>query len=86
MIAETSGFTKVVILGASAIGSYCGSMLSKKTGVLLVGRWGHVDAVNSLGLEVTGAVEETFDLNASTELSARSHMRVGLISIEEITV
>ncbi len=69
MTAETSGFTKVIVLGAGAIGSYYGSMLSRKTDVLLVGRRGHVDAVNSRGLEVTGAVEGTFDLDASTELS-----------------
>ena len=69
MTAETSGFTKVIILGAGAIGSYYGSMLSRKTDVLLVGRRGHVDAVNSRGLEVTGAVEGIFDLDASTELS-----------------
>jgi 2-dehydropantoate 2-reductase len=70
MTAETSGFTKVIVLGAGAIGSYYGSMLSRKTDVLIVGRRGHVDAVNSRGLEVTGAVEGTFDLDASTELGS----------------
>jgi 2-dehydropantoate 2-reductase len=70
MTAEISGFTKVIILGAGAIGSYYGSMFSRKTNVLLVGRRGHVDAINSRGLEVTGAVEGTFDLDASTEFSS----------------
>jgi len=69
MTTEASDFTKVIVMGAGAIGSYYGSMLSRKTDVLLVGRRGHVDAVNSRGLEVTGAVEGTFDLDASTELS-----------------
>ncbi len=70
MTAETSGFTKVIVLGAGAIGSYYGSMLSRESDVLLVGRGEHVDAVNSRGLEVTGTVEGTFDLDASTELSS----------------
>ncbi len=69
MTAETPDFTNVVIVGAGAIGSYYGSILSRKMDVLLVGRRGHVDAVNSRGLEVTGAVEGTFILDASTELS-----------------
>ena len=69
MTAETPDFIKVIIVGAGAIGSYYGSMLSRKSDVLLIGRGGHVDAVNSRGLEVTGAVEGTFDLDASTELS-----------------
>jgi 2-dehydropantoate 2-reductase len=70
MTAETSGFIKVIILGAGAIGSYYGFMLSRKTDVLLVGRRGHIDAVNSQGLEVTGAIEGVFDLDVSTELSS----------------
>jgi len=69
MTAETPDFTKVIIVGAGAIGSYYGSMLSRKSDVLLIGRRGHVNAVNSQGLEVTGSVEGTFDLDASTELN-----------------
>ena len=37
MTTDTSGFTKVIILGSGAIGSYYGSMLSRKTDVLLIG-------------------------------------------------
>jgi 2-dehydropantoate 2-reductase len=69
MTAETPDFTKVIILGAGGIGSYYGSMLSRKSEVLLIGRREHVDAINFRGLEVTGAVEGTFNLDASTELS-----------------
>ena len=69
MTAETPDFIKVIIVGAGAIGSYYGSMLSRKSDILLIGRRGHVNAINSQGLEVTGAVEGTFDLDASTELS-----------------
>ncbi|MCW3988653.1 MAG: ketopantoate reductase family protein [Candidatus Bathyarchaeota archaeon] len=70
MTTEASDFTKVIVMGAGAIGSYYGSMLSRKTDVLLISRRGHMDAVNSRGLEVTGAVEGTFDLDASTELGS----------------
>ena len=69
MTTETPDFTKVIVMGAGAIGSYYGSMLSRKTDVLIIGRRGHVDAVNSRGLVVTGAIEETFNLDASTEAS-----------------
>ena len=68
MTTEEPGFTRVIIVGAGAIGSYYGSMLSRKADVLLVARRGHVEAVSSHGLEVTGAVEGTFDLGATTEL------------------
>jgi ketopantoate reductase len=50
MTAETPDFTKVIILGAGGIGSYYGSMLSRKSEVLLIGRREHVDAINSRGL------------------------------------
>lgn len=69
MITEAPDFTKVIIVGAGAIGSYYGYMLSRSSDVLLIGRREHVDAVNSGGLEVTGAVEGTSNLDASTELS-----------------
>lgn len=69
MTAEGLDFTNVIVMGAGAIGSYYGSMLSRRVDVLLVGRRGHVDAVNSRGLEVTGAVEKIFKLDATTELN-----------------
>lgn len=69
MTTETPDFNKIIVMGAGAIGSYYGSMLSRKTDVLIIGRRGHVDAVNSRGLVVTGAIEETFNLDASTEAS-----------------
>ena len=69
MTAEGLDFTNVIVMGAGAIGSYYGSMLSRRADVLLVGRQGHVEAVNTRGLEVTGADEGTFRLDATTELS-----------------
>jgi len=57
----------VIVLGAGAMGSYYGALLSRKTEVLLVGRRKHVDAINARGLAVSGMVEGRFRVRASTE-------------------
>jgi len=67
---KSAGFSNVIVLGAGAIGSYYGSLLSREADVLLVGRKRHVDAVNAGGLEVSGAVREVLYVKASTELKA----------------
>jgi len=54
------GFRKVIVLGAGAIGSVYGALLSENEDVTLVGSEKHVDAVNSNGLQVFGEVNETF--------------------------
>ncbi|HVQ00289.1 MAG TPA: 2-dehydropantoate 2-reductase [Candidatus Thermoplasmatota archaeon] len=45
---------KILVVGAGAIGSLFGAMLSKKNDVILLGRSRHVDAINRNGLCVTG--------------------------------
>lgn len=45
---------KVIVLGAGALGSLFGGLLSKKHDVVLVGRKQHVQAINSKGLQITG--------------------------------
>ncbi|MDP6458376.1 MAG: ketopantoate reductase family protein [Candidatus Bathyarchaeota archaeon] len=55
-------------MGAGAIGSYYGYMLSRKMDVLLIGRQRHIDAIKSRGLELTGAIDGVFDLDVSTEI------------------
>ena len=67
---KRTGFSNVIVLGAGAIGSYYGCLLSREADVLLVGRKLHVEAVNAGGLEVSGAVRGVFDVKASTELKA----------------
>ena len=69
MRADGSDFAKVIVLGAGAIGSYYGSALSRGADVLLVGRKGHVDAINEGCLEVSGAMEGSFPVEASKELN-----------------
>ena len=61
-------FNKIIVLGAGAIGSIYGALLSKKNDVTLIGNKAHVDAVNSKGLSISGDINETFHLKADTEI------------------
>lgn len=61
-------FNKIIVLGAGAVGSIYGALLSKKNDVMLIGNKAHVDAVNSKGLSICGDINETFYLKADTEI------------------
>ena len=61
-------FNRIFILGAGAIGSAVGDLLSRKNDVTLIGNKAHVDAVNSNGLSVLDDVEQTFHLRADTQI------------------
>lgn len=61
-------FNKIFILGAGAIGSVLGGLLSEKNDVTLIGDKTHVDAVNSNGLSVSGDVIATFHVHADTKI------------------
>jgi 2-dehydropantoate 2-reductase len=63
-----AGFRQVIVLGAGAIGSYYGALLSRVATVHLIGRKDHVDAINARGLVVSGALEGRFLIRASTHL------------------
>jgi 2-dehydropantoate 2-reductase len=65
---EGAGFRQVIVLGAGAIGSYYGALLSRGATVQLIGRKDHVDAINAEGLVVSGALEGRFLIRASTRL------------------
>lgn len=58
----------IVILGAGAIGSVYGARLSTLYDVVLVGRAGHVDAINRDGLRITGLEECVYRVRAATSL------------------
>lgn len=62
-------FQKIFILGAGAIGSCYGALLSRKNDVTLIGTQAHVDAVKSHGLVITGDIEGTFSVKAGTRIS-----------------
>jgi 2-dehydropantoate 2-reductase len=61
-------FNKIFILGAGAIGSVVGGLLSEKNDVTLVGNKAHMDAVNSNGLSISGDVDATFHVHTDTEI------------------
>lgn len=61
-------FNKIIVLGAGAIGSAFGALLSRKNDVTLIGRKAHIDAINAYGLSVSGDVNEVFHVKAKTEI------------------
>lgn len=61
-------FNKIFILGAGAIGSVIGAQLSKKNDATLIGNKAHVEAIESKGLSVSSNINETFRLQADTQI------------------
>jgi 2-dehydropantoate 2-reductase len=61
-------FDKITVLGAGAIGSALGALLSRKCDVTLICRKAHAKAVNSNGLSVFGAINEVFHVKAKTKI------------------
>jgi 2-dehydropantoate 2-reductase len=63
-------FDKIFVLGAGAIGSVYGALLSKGNDVTLIGDKAHIDAVKSNGLTIHGNINASFHLKADTEIQA----------------
>ena len=63
-------FNEIIILGAGAVGSAFGALLSRQNKVLLVGRKAHVDKIKQHGLQTSGYVEKTFTLKAATKIES----------------
>lgn len=59
----------IVVLGAGAIGSLYGALLSARKDTTLVGSKAHVKAIRTRGLRLTGEIERTFRVKANTEIS-----------------
>jgi 2-dehydropantoate 2-reductase len=59
----------IVILGAGAIGSLFGGLLSKKNNVTLVGRKPHVQAISKNGLKITGKTQLNVRISAEESIS-----------------
>jgi 2-dehydropantoate 2-reductase len=62
-------FRKILIVGAGAIGSCYGALLSRKSNVTLIGTRAHVDAINLHGLVIDGDIEGKFQIKAETCVS-----------------
>lgn len=60
----------IVVLGAGAIGSVYGAVLSTLHDVVLVGRDAHVAAINREGLRITGLENRVYPVRAVTRLDA----------------
>jgi 2-dehydropantoate 2-reductase len=63
-------FSRIFILGAGAIGSVYGALLSEKTDVSLVGNKAHIEAINTEGLTIVGDTEKIFFPTATTEIKS----------------
>ncbi|MCQ5377738.1 MAG: 2-dehydropantoate 2-reductase [Candidatus Methanomethylicia archaeon] len=62
-------FKRILIVGGGAIGSCYGAYLSRGNDLTLICRAAHAEAINSHGLVVSGALEGTFRLKASTQVT-----------------
>jgi 2-dehydropantoate 2-reductase len=67
----------IVVLGAGAIGSFFGGILSKKNNVTLIGRKQHIQEINNHGLQISGktsvnrkisAVEHVHQINQTPDV------------------
>jgi 2-dehydropantoate 2-reductase len=61
-------FDKIFVLGAGAIGSSYGALLSRKNDVTLIGNENHVDAIISRGLTFSGDVQKEIFIKAETKI------------------
>ncbi len=61
-------FNKIFVLGAGAIGSSYGALLSRKNDVTLIGNKAHVEAIQSKGLTLSGDVQGRFFTRAETKI------------------
>jgi len=59
-------FQKIFILGAGAIGSTYGALLSRRNDVTLIGRKAHINAINKNGITLPGDVNYKFFVKAET--------------------
>jgi 2-dehydropantoate 2-reductase len=63
-------FSKIFILGAGAIGSVYGALVSERNDVTLIGNKAHVEAINAKGLSIADDVKKTFHPKAETEINS----------------
>jgi len=61
-------FSKIFVLGAGAVGSSYGALLSRKNDVTLIGNKAHLNAINSKGLTLSGDIQERFFIKAETKI------------------
>ena len=60
----------IVVLGAGAIGSLFGALLSKKNNVILIGRTSHVNAIRKNGLSIGGKTQLNVKISAKDSINS----------------
>ena len=60
----------IVVLGAGAIGSLFGALLSKKNNVILIGRTSHVNAIRKNGLSIDGKTQLNVNVSAKDSVNS----------------
>ncbi len=70
----------IVVLGAGAIGSLFGGLLSQKNTVVLVGRTPHITAIRKSGLTITGKTPMTVHVSAEDSID-NVHMQPDVLII-----
>ncbi len=73
-----------IVLGAGAIGSLFGALLSDKFDVTLVGREQHVNEMNKNGLKITGSVNKTYKVKAATKIDNIEENTIILLTTKTI--
>lgn len=61
-------FNKIFILGAGAIGSIYGALLSRKNDVTLIGEKEHILTIKSNGLRISGDINKNFKVKAEEKI------------------
>ncbi len=75
-------FEHITIVGAGAIGSLFGALLSRVTRVMLIGREAHVDAIRRRGLQVAGHSSFSARLDATTDPCAVQGAHLILLTVK----
>lgn len=65
---QNMGFNKIFVLGAGAIGSVYGALLSKKNDVTLIGEKEHILTIKSNGLRISGDINKNFKVKAEEKI------------------
>jgi len=61
-------FNKIFVLGAGAVGSSYGALLSRKNDVTLIGNRAHLNAINSKGLTLSGDIQQRFFIKTEPKI------------------
>src|SRR5262245_464581 len=79
-------WSSIAVVGAGALGSYFGGLLARAGHrVTLVGRAGHVDAINRNGLLfLSNDREERISISATTDVSAIRDARLILFCVKSL--